>query len=300
MSERSGINLDASVGYVFYSDYSNLNYLTGQARLDAKYLTSSRFNFYLKNAFIRSDDPRERELFSTAEDNKYLLGTKHSALFTCAMWSNRPWSISSDRRAVSASSTATIITVPKISKAGTASKITSAFSHRLVEQAARLPPDYGYTNGHFEASPDLNGHRVSGAYMLRFTPKATASLKGAYTLQTFSEDLRNYQIYETSAGISYLFSQTLTASAEAGYYWLEPEAGINRDGGVIFKADITQNGERTKYRLSVQGGYVLDYFTSQNLGFRTTLPGDRNHHSFSGQETVHRMPGKNPAVGGRI
>ena len=38
--------------------------------------------------------------------------------------------------------------------------------------------------------------------------------------------------------------------------------------GVTFKADITQLDARTTYRLSVQGGYTQDVFTSQNLGFR--------------------------------
>ena len=85
--------------------------------------------------------------------------------------------------------------------------------------------DYGYTNGYFESDPDLNGHRVGGAYMLRFTPKATASLKGAYTKQTYTDEWLDYEIYETSLGLSYLFSPTLSASVEAGYYWMEPTIG---------------------------------------------------------------------------
>ena len=40
------------------------------------------------------------------------------------------------------------------------------------------------------------------------------------------------------------------------------------NNGVTFKADITQLDARTTYRLSVQGGYTQDVFTSQNLGFR--------------------------------
>jgi len=127
--------------------------------------------------------------------------------------------------------------------------------------------DYGYTNGYFESDPDLNGHRVGGAYMLRFTPRATASLKGAYTKQTYTDEWLDYEIYETSVGLSYLFSPTLSAAAEVGYYWMEPTTGSKQDG-VTFRADITQLDARTTYRLSVQGGYTQDLFTSQNLGFR--------------------------------
>ncbi len=268
MSDRSGITLDASVGYIFYSDYSNLNYLTGQATLDAKYLTSSRFNFYLKNAFIRSDDPREREIFSTVEENKYLLATEteRAVYMRNVVEPTVEYQFGPESR-VGVKYRNNYYRAEDIEGRDSIENYISPFLIFWLNKQHGFQFDYGYTNGHFEANPDLSGHRVNGAYLLRFTPKATASLKGAYTAQTFTEDLLNYQIYETSVGISYLFSQTLTASAEAGYYWLEPEAG-DRDGGVNFKADVIQSGERTRYRLSVQGGYILDYFTSQNLGFR--------------------------------
>jgi len=268
MSDRSGVTLDASVGYIFYSDYSNLNYLTGQAMLDAKYLTSSRLNFYLKNAFIRSDDPREREIFSTVEDNKYLLATEteRAVYMRNVVEPTVEYQFGPESR-VGVKYRNNYYRAEDIEGRDSIENYISPFLVVWLNKQHGFQFDYGYTNGHFEASPDLSGHRTSGAYLLRFTPKATASLKGAYTAQTFTEDLLNYQIYETSVGLSYLFSQTLTASAEAGYYWLEPRAG-DRDGGVNFKADIIQSGERTRYRLSVQGGYILDYFTSQNLGFR--------------------------------
>jgi len=269
MSDRSGVTLDASVGYIFYSDYSNLNYLTGQAKLDAKYLTSSRFNFYLKNAFIRSDDPREREFFSTVEDNKYLLATEteRAVYMRNVVEPTVEYQFGPESR-VGVKYRNNYYRAEDIEGRDSIENYISPFLIFWLNKQHGFQFDYGYTNGHFERSPDLKGHKVSGAYLFRFTPKATASLKGAYTAQTFTEDFLNYQIYETSVGLSYLFSETLTASAEAGYYWLEPEAGINRDGGVSFKADVIQSGERTRYRLSLQGGYILDYFTSQNLGFR--------------------------------
>ncbi len=129
---------------------------------------------------------------------------------------------------------------------------------------------YAYTNGHFETSPDFNSYKINAAYMLRFTPKATASLNGSYTKQEYSGQsvqYMDYAIYESSLGISYLFSSTLSASAQVGYYWQNPEIGQNNNG-VTFKADITQQDARTTYTLSVQGGYTQDFFTAQNLGFR--------------------------------
>jgi hypothetical protein len=126
---------------------------------------------------------------------------------------------------------------------------------------------YEYTNGDFEADPDLNGHKINGSYMFRLTPQATASLNGAYTTQKYASEFMNYDIYETSLGITYLFSSTLSASAKAGYYWQNPKIGENNNGFMI-NADIAQREGSTTYTLSVQGGYTIDQFTSQNLGFR--------------------------------
>jgi hypothetical protein len=130
---------------------------------------------------------------------------------------------------------------------------------------------YAYTNGHFETSPDFNSHKINASYMLRFTPKATASLNGSYTKQEYSApssvQFTDYAIYESSLGISYLFSSTLSASAQVGYYWQNPEIGPNNNG-VTFKADVAQRDARTTYTFSVQGGYIQDLFTAQNLGFQ--------------------------------
>ena len=76
MDAKSGIILDVNGGPVFYYDHSNLNYITANALLDAKYLTTSHWNFYLREAFTRSDSPREREYYTTIADNKYVLATE--------------------------------------------------------------------------------------------------------------------------------------------------------------------------------------------------------------------------------
>ena len=268
MDAKSGVNLDASAGYVFYSRYDDLNYVTGNVTLDAKYLTSSHFNFYLRNAFIRSDDPREREYFTVTQDNKYVLATEtQRAVF----WRNvvEPvveYQFGPENR-IGVKYRNNIYRSEDIENNDSIENYIGPFLTYWFNRQHGISLDYGYTNGYFESDPDLNGHRVGGAYMLRFTPKATASLKGAYTKQTYTDELLDYEIYETSVGLSYLFSPTLSAAAEVGYYWMEPTIGSKQDG-VTFKADITQLDAHTTYRLSVQGGYTQDLFTSQNLGFR--------------------------------
>lgn len=273
MDAQSGLDLDASAGYVFYSEYDDFNYVTGNVNLNAKYLTGSHFNFYLKNAFIRSDDPREREYFTTTADNKFVLATEtqRNTYMRNVVEPTIEYQFGPESRIglKYRNNLYRAEDVEDVEGNDSIENYANAFLTAWFNKQHGLSLDYGYTNGYFEGDPDLNGQRVGGAYMLRFTPRATASLKGAYTKQTFTEedDLRDYEIYETSLGIAYLFSPTLTASLEAGYYWMEPRTGEKQDG-VTFKADITQLDVRTSYRLSLQGGYTQDYFTSQNLGFQ--------------------------------
>ena len=63
MDERAGVDLDYALGAVFYGKNSNLNYISHNASLNAKYLTSAHINFYLKESFIRSDNPYRARVF---------------------------------------------------------------------------------------------------------------------------------------------------------------------------------------------------------------------------------------------
>ncbi len=268
MDAKSGVILDASGGGVFYKDHSNLNYISGNVSLDAKYMTSSRVNFYLKNAYIRSDSPREREYFTEPGDNKKYLATETSR---GVYWRNVvsptvEYQFGPESR-VGVTYRNNVYQTAAVGGENSIENYVSPFLTYWMNRQNGISLAYAFTNGHFERQPDFNSHKISGAYMLRFTPKATASLNGAYTKQEYVINTMNYAIYESSVGLSYAFSKTLTASAEVGYYWLDTEIGLTKDG-MTFKADIKQQDGRTTFILSAQGGYTQDLFTSQNLGFR--------------------------------
>jgi hypothetical protein len=268
MDAKSGIDLDASAGAVFYNDYTDLNYISANANLNAKYLTSSHFNFYLKNSYIRTDNPMEREFFTTTQDNKFVLATEtqRGIYWRNVVSPTVEYQFGPESR-VGVNYRNNVYQTAAIGSENSMENYVSPFITYWLNRQNGISLSYAYANGHFETSPDLNAHKVEASYMLRFTPKATASLNGGYTKQEYSDNSMNYAIYESSLGISYLFSSTLSASAQAGYYWQNQEIGQNNNG-VTFKADITQKDARTTYNLSVQGGYTQDLFTAQNLGFR--------------------------------
>lgn len=53
---------------------------------------------------------------------------------------------------------------------------------------------------------------------------------------------------------------------QGGYYWAKPDKGSTVDGP-FFDILLTQQGQRTTYTLSLQGGYTEDFFTAENEGF---------------------------------
>ena len=274
MDEQSGVELDASAGYVFHARYENLDYLTANVDFNARYMNLYGFNFYLRNSFIRDDDPREREFFSTSADNRYVLSRETERRIYIRNVIEPVVEYQFGRESRVGVRYRNNYYHDKDTHAGgmvidndSVENTVNPFLTFWFTQRQGVSLDYSYTNGHFRAQPDLNGHRVGGSYMFRFTPRATAFIRGAYTSQLFTEKAHDYDIYDASAGMSYAFSPTLTASAEAGYYWMNPRMGDNQSG-VTFRADLTQLQGRTTYRMGIQGGYTQDYFTSQNLGFR--------------------------------
>jgi hypothetical protein len=269
MDAKSGIDLDVSAGLVFYDKNPNLNYISGNGSLNAKYMTSEHLNFYLKEYYLRSDNPREQEYLTPAADNKYVLSTSTQR---SVYWRN--------------------VFAPTVEyQFGQESSIGVNYRHNIYQTDASISEnsienyinpfitywfdkrngihlEYAYTNGDFESSPDLNGQKVTARYMNRLNQKATAFVEGAYTNQSFALSSMDYNIYEPSVGLSYVFTPSLTASAQIGYYWMEY---LNQDpkfNGLTFKVDLANTDARTTYVLSIQGGYTEDYFTSQNLGFQ--------------------------------
>lgn len=269
MDAKSGIDLDASAGFVFYDKNGNLNYVTGSGSLNAKYMTSGHVNFYLRESYVRSENPREQEYFTQAENNKYVLSETTQRV---VYWRN--------------------VFAPTIEyQFGAESRIGVNYRHNIYQTEGDTPQkslenyvnpfiaywfdkrngisiDYAYTNGDFEASSDLNGHKATARYMNRINQQATAFLEGAYTNRSFAESIMDYNVYEPALGLTYSFTPSLTASAQVGYYWMEQLKTDIRFSGLTFKADLTNRDVRTIFVFSAQGGYTEDFFTAQNYGFQ--------------------------------
>jgi hypothetical protein len=269
MDAKSGIDLDVSAGFVFYDKNTNLNYISGSGSLNAKYMTSEHINFYLKESYIRSENPREQEYFTQIESNKYVLSksTQRSVYWRNVFAPTIEYQFGAESR-IGVNYRHNIYETEDPISQNSMENYINPFITYWFDKRNGVYLDYAYTNGDFEASPDLKGHKVTARYMNRLNRQATAFLEGAYTNRSFAEPIMDYNIYEPALGLTYAFTPSLTASAQVGYYWMEKQNVDLNFSGLTFKADLTNRDVKTIYMLSIQGGYTEDYFTAENLGFQ--------------------------------
>jgi hypothetical protein len=274
MDKQAGVDLDYALGAVFYRENRNLDYISHNASLNAKYMTSAHINFFLKESFIRSDTPYEREYFTTTEDNKYMLATKTER---APYWRNViaptiEYQFGRENR-LGVNYRNNIYRTQSISGQDSREDYINPYFSYWFDAQNGISLQYGRTYGDFETSPDLTGDMANARYTYQFSKKTSAFAEYTYSKRTFdssgsseSQSRRDYDIHEPSVGMTFAIGPTLTASARVGYFRTEPKTGSGQDG-FSYKAELANGDPRTTYILSLQGGYTEDYFTAENLGF---------------------------------
>ncbi len=289
MDETSGIDLDYMIGLVYYRNNNDLNYVSHNGSLSAKYLTKNRINFFLKESFIRSEDPREQEFFTTTADNRYVLSTQRER---AVYWRNviaptAEYQFGAENRLGINYRNNTYRTDNTASQDSQENFINPYLSYWFNKQNG-IFFDYGFTDGDFQINPHMTGHKANARYTYRFDAKSSVFAEYAFTRRTFESPGLDYDVHEPVLGIIYSLSPRLMAMIQASYYWMEPDTG-SKQTGFGYMGELHNLDPRTTYQLSLQGGYTEDYFTSQNLGFN-------KYHRLTG--SVKHMLEKNISVGG--
>jgi hypothetical protein len=290
MDKLSGIDLDYSLGAVFYGKNTNLNYLSHNGLLNAKYRTAEHFNFSLKDSFIRSEDNREREYFTTVAQNEYQLSTQtnRSVYLRNVVQPTVEYQFGREDR-VGLNYRNNVYRTDNPDSQNSQENYVSPFFSYWFDKQNGVYLEYGFTKGDFEKDPDLTGHQIKGRYTYRFNPKASVFAEYSYLKREFTSPGIDYDINEPDVGITYDITPTVIASAQAGYFWRDPKTGSKTDG-LSYRGSLTNldREARTTYTLSFQGGYTEDYFTSQNLGFS-------RYHRITG--SITHLPERRMSVG---
>ena len=293
MDKVSGVDLDYNLGLVYYGKETDNKYVSHNGSLSAKYLTKEHFNFYFKESFIRSDEQREREYFTTTAENKYVLSTRteRSIYWRNVVAPTIEYQFGADNRLGLNYRNNIYRTESTVGQDSQEDYINPFFDY-WFNQKNGIHLEYGYTIGNFKQSPDMTGHMAKGRYTNRISPQSSIFAEYTFTQRNFDPPSTDYDIHEPSVGITYAFSPTFNASAQVGYFWKETEIG-NKTDGPSYKASIANLDVRTTYILSLQGGYTEDYFTSENLGFN-------RYHRLTGSITHYLEKRTSVGVSGNV
>ena len=266
-ADPAGIDLDYRLGLVFYAKEEDNNYVSHQGTLNTWYTYDRRLTLRLRDYFIRSEEPREREYAVGALEEQYLLGTQRAR----SIYLRNVFEPSVDYRF------------------GADDRISINYRNNIYENQNPLIQDsredyinprltywlnirngisleYGLTFGDFERTPDFVGHMARGRYTYRFNPRTSIFVDYAFTRQDFDPPSTDYEVNNPGIGVEHALTPTLTGRIQVGYFWQNTKSGTETDG-VSYNVGLTERTERTIFDLSFQGGYREDYFTAENLGF---------------------------------
>ena len=263
MDRQGGVDLNYTLGIVEYAKYSEKNYVSHNGGLNAKYLTRAHWNFYLKDTYVRSDEPNEpsqleaiflpsvqterfvywRNVLSPSVEYQYSSENKVGFAYRSNIYDNEDPARGRSRE----------------------NYFNPSWTH-WFDKRNGIVIQYGYTNGDFDTKSDLKGHMGSLRYNYRLSTQSNFFAEYMYLTRTFDDSGLDYKVHDPKIGFTYALNPTLTFSGQAGYYRKEPEVGDKVDGPT-YQFQLSQIEQKTTYSILLQGGYSEDYFSSENLGF---------------------------------
>jgi len=262
-----GVDLNYLLGLAFYAQNSQLNYVSHLGTLNTWYSIDPRFTLRLRDYYFRSENPVEQEYAAGAPADQFLIGIQRQR----AVYSRNVLEPTVEYR-FGREDLVTFYYRNNIYQTENSSSQNSQenfFNPRLVywfDIHNGITLEYGLTRGEFQISPNLWGQMGRARYTYRFNPNTAVFGDYIFLTREFDPPGIDYNVHNPSFGVVHAFTPTLTARAQAGYYWQNPQSGPS-NGGLTYDLGLTKIIEKTALAFSFQGGYLESFFASQNFGF---------------------------------
>ena len=265
--QPAGLDLDYRLGLVYYAREKENDYVSHEGNLNAWYTFERKLTLRLRDYFIRSEEPREREYIEGALPEQYILGTQRQRYI---YWRNvlepsLEYRFGPDDRFSVTYRNNYYETKDPAAEDSRENYISPRVTYWFTIRHGILL-EYGFTHGDFELSPDFVGHNIRGRYTYRFNPRTSIFGEYVYVRRDFDSPGIDYEVNNPSIGLEHAFSPTFSGRVQVGYFWQKPERGSSTEGA-FFDVAGTYREQKTTFSLSLQGGYREDFFTAENLGF---------------------------------
>lgn len=262
------LEVDYRLGLNYYASHSDLNYVSHEGRLLARYAFDPQWDLRLNDTFVRSragveyytvttSSGEQQNLSSLTGRGLYLRNILEPVLAyrfgresqANIQYRNMIYRIDEGTGEDSTENTVT-------------GRLAYGFSvrHGVVME-------YSFSTARFEHSPNWTGHAVSALYRYRLDPRTSFTGQYAYTTRNLDAPGLDYRIHSGSIGIEHTFAPQVTVRARGGWFKESVETGPSFDGPVYSLSLDYRLLPRTTLVLSAEGGYREAYFTAENLGF---------------------------------
>jgi len=227
-AEPWGMDLDYRLGLVYHVKIEENDYVSHEGTLNTWYTMGRRITLRLRDYFIRSEEPREREFVPGALPEQFLLGIQRE-------------------RAIYIRN----VLEPSIGyQFGSEDRFDLNYRNNIYQnQSPRFEDsredyinprliywfnirngvllEYGLTFGDFERSADLVGHMARTRYTYRFNPRTSIFGEYIFLRRDFESPGIDYDVHNPSVGIEHAFTPALSGRAQFGYFWQDPERGVS-------------------------------------------------------------------------
>jgi hypothetical protein len=268
VAKGSGYNFDLAyqLGFNFYAENPNNNYISQDGRLSTFYSFSPRWTVRLNDALTRSRDNFESFKVNTPDGQQTTTDTGQNQGLYLRNIFEPGLDYKFGRENLITLNYLNMIYRPDegTSQSSTENSITPGLIYWFnIRHGFSLY--YSYTRAEFTQDPDYVQNSLTARYNYRFNHQTLAY--GEYRYYVFDYDFpgRDYSIQSPVVGLNHAFSANLTGKARFGWFWQLVDVGPSLSGPV-YNLSISQVIQRTVFTLSVEGGFRLNFFTSENSG----------------------------------
>ncbi len=271
MEQRSSIDLDYRLGFVFYAHDSDKNYIRHEGLLNGHYNPVQSTTFRLRDYFVRSEEPRENAFTfvptAVAQTGQTVLSTDRGR---AVYWRNvlepsieyRP----GPEDAIGLNFRDNVYRNENPLFQDSREDFINPYVTHWFNKTNGVYAEYGYLRGDFERSPDLIGHLARGRYMFRPQAGTTYFIEHIYLKRSFDSPGIDYDVHQPSLGIEKEFGPSLRGKIQVGYFWYSPESGAD-ESGLAGELSLLYRLPMTDMSILFRWGYTEDYFTAEDLGF---------------------------------
>jgi hypothetical protein len=264
---KAGLDLDYTLGLVFYAHSSERNYVSHTGTLNTWYSFGNRWTLRLWDAFVHSQDPIEQVVTPSPQPGVNYPGSQRGRFaYTRNVFEpSLTYQFGREDRLELIYRNNYYDSENPGAEDSRGHNATARLNYWFNIRNGILL-EYIFQNADYDSQPDLIGNRGRARYTYRFGPQTSIFAEYIYDRVNYDSNGVDFYVQSPSVGITHAFSPTLTSRMQVGYFWQNPERGETLDGWTV-DAGITQRTQRLTLDLTLQGGYSYDFFGSSALGF---------------------------------